>query len=94
MPEIEKEEKEMRQMNPKQVKRINDWARVSRNPSWWKYRYSVEVKDGGAWGVFSQHRLLKPATDMAKKVIGRYRSGHEALTTPSKLWGYPYEHRK
>jgi len=83
----------MRQLNPKPLKRHNDWIRVSRNPSWWTYPYSVEVLDD-EWEVFSQHRVRTAAADMAEKVSRRYRSGHEACTTPSRLWGYPWRHRR
>ncbi len=66
------------------VERVSSWIQVVRNPSSWRYRYSLEVKDGNSWGIYSQHMKIKTARIAGQKVGVKYNSGHQALTTKKK----------
>jgi len=65
---------------PKPVKKVAAWVRISRNHRLWKYPYSVEVKSGRYWGIFSQHRTVSGALDSAKRILRKYKSGVQALS--------------
>lgn len=62
-------------------------VRVVKNPKKWALPYSVRVLVspsaarliGRKWGIFSQHRTLSAAQDVASKVASKYKSGDQAL---------------
>ncbi len=60
------------------------WAKITRNPSYWVYRYSLLVVGKGSRLIYSQHRTRRTAEVARQKLLRK----HKTLTSARKEMGW------